>query len=320
MLPRQWLEPLSVPTPEAPQTLAGEGLHPLVAQVLARRGLVDAAAVRAFLDPACYVPASPFDLPGMEAAVARIGSALRRQEVIGVWGDFDVDGQTSTTLLVEALRHLGADVRYHIPVRERESHGVTIPYLSQFLDDGVQLVVTCDTGITANEAVAYARQRGVDVIITDHHSLPEQLPEALALVNPQFLAPGHPLGALPGVGVAYKLVEALYQRRGDPEACARYLDLVALGIVADVALQTGDTRYLLQRGLSALRQTQRLGLLALFEMAELSPAGLSEEHIGFMIGPRLNALGRLSDANPIVDFLTTRMPAGPGCWRCNWKA
>jgi single-stranded-DNA-specific exonuclease len=146
----------------------------------------------------------------------------------------------------------------------------------------------------------------VDVVVTDHHSLPAQLPEALALVNSQFLPHGHPLGTLPGVGVAYKLVEALCQRRGEPDACAQYLDLVALGIVADVALQTGETRYLLQRGLSALRQTPRLGLQTLFEMAELNPVGLSEEHIGFVIGPRLNALGRLSDANPIIEFLTTR--------------
>ena len=262
-------------------------------------------SARAFLDPAFYKPAPPGDLPGIARAVERLERAIHDQEMICVWGDFDVDGQTSTTLLVSSLRELGARVSYHIPVRERESHGVNLPVLAQILENGVRLLLTCDTGIAAHEAVAYAGERGVDVIISDHHDLPGTLPDALAIINPKLLPTGHPLGTLPGVGVAYKLAEELYRHTVKAEAVEQYLDLVALGIVADVAILKGDTRYLLQRGLDILRQNRRLGLQVLLEQAELSPTWLSEEHIGFVIGPRLNAIGRLADANPVVEFLAT---------------
>ena len=292
-----WLDP----DPVAPPALLSKtvGGHPLVAQVLARRGVVDADRARAFLDPACYVPASPFDLPGMDRAVERIQQALRAGQRIAVWGDFDVDGQTATTLLVQTLHSLGADAIFHIPVRAEEGHGVNLPWLQRLIDQDAQLVLTCDTGIDAHEAVDYARARGVDLVITDHHDLPAALPAASAVVNPKLLPGGHPLGMLPGVGVAYKLAEALL-----PDA-SQHLDLAALGIVADVAVQTGDARYLLQRGLARLRESERLGLQALMQLAEVNPAWLNEEHVGFELGPRLNALGRLGDANLAVELLTT---------------
>jgi single-stranded-DNA-specific exonuclease len=297
-----WLEP--------EETLVSEGLqaavggHPLVAQTLARRGYRDLAAVRGFLDPAAYTPTPAMALPGMQAAVERLLVAIHRGEHICVWGDFDVDGQTSTALLVACLRRLGSHVDFHIPVRASESHGVNLPVLSQILDGGAQLVLTCDTGISAHPAADLARQRGVDLIITDHHDLTPDLPQALAVVNPKLLPEGHPLGTLPGVGVAYKLAEALYEQSGIVSQAEDLLDLVALGVVADVALQVGDTRYLLQRGLQVLRRNQRLGLHAMLELAGINPAWLSEEHIGFVLGPQLNAIGRLGDANPMVEFLT----------------
>lgn len=295
-----WLEPDPIPVPPALSQAAGG--HPLVAQVLAQRGIADPDRARAFLDPARFTPASPFDLPGMDRAVERVQQAIRAGELIAVWGDFDVDGQTATTLLVQALRSLDADVIFHIPVRAEEGHGVNLPSLQRLIDGGARLVVTCDTGIDAHEAVEHARQRGVDLVITDHHDLPPALPAASAVVNPKLLPTGHPLGTLPGVGVAYKLAEALA-----PDA-SRSLDLVALGIVADVALQIGDARYLVQRGLASLRQTARLGVQAMLELAEVNPAWLNEEHIGFELAPRLNALGRLGDANLAVEFLTTGDP------------
>jgi single-stranded-DNA-specific exonuclease len=190
-------------------------------------------------------------------------------------------------------------------VRASESHGVNLPVLKQILSGGVELLLTCDTGISALEALDYAQQKGVEVLITDHHALPPRLPEADAIVNPQMLPPGHPLRTLPGVGVAYQLAQELYQRFGRGQECGQYLDLAALGIVADVALQTGDTRYLLQLGLQELRTPRRLGLQAMMERAELSPNFLTEEHIGFVLGPRLNALGRLQDANLAVELFTT---------------
>ncbi len=300
---KEWIEPQDIEVPQELQTAIGG--HPLVAKILAQRGFTELEAARAFLNPNCYRPAPPSDLPNMAEAADRLEKAIRQKEPICVWGDFDVDGQTATTILVSTLRDLGAVVDYHIPVRKTESHGLTIPVLKRILAEGVRVVLTCDTGVTEHEAIAYAQAQGVDVVITDHHNLPAALPKAHAIVNPKMLAATHPLRELPGVGCAYKLAEELYRRAGRPGGAAQYLDLVALGIVADVAVQIGDTRYLLQRGLDALRHTERLGLRVMMETAELDPARLSEEHIGFVLGPRLNALGRLADANVAVEFLTT---------------
>ncbi len=300
---KEWIEPQDIEVPHELQTTIGG--HPLVAKILAQRGFTELEAARAFLNPDCYQPAPPSDLPNMAEAADRLEKAIRQKEPICVWGDFDVDGQTATTILVSTLRDLGAVVDYHIPVRKTESHGLTIPVLKRILAEGVRVVLTCDTGVTEHEAIAYAQAQGVDVVITDHHDLPPVLPEACAIVNPKMLADAHPLRELPGVGCAYKLAEELYSRASRPGGAVQYLDLVALGIVADVAVQTRDTRYLLQRGLDALRHTERLGLRVMMETAELDPARLSEEHIGFVLGPRLNALGRLADANVAVEFLTT---------------
>jgi len=300
---REWIEPQDIKVPEELQ--AAIGGHPLVAKTLARRGFTQVEAARAFLNPDCYRPAPPTHIPNLTRAAERLEEAIRQGETICVWGDFDVDGQTATTILVSTLRDLGADVTYHIPIRETESHGVNRPVLEQLIAEGVNLVLTCDTGISAHQAVAYARERGVDVVVTDHHDLPPILPAAYAIVNPKMLPVDHPLRELPGVGCAYKLAEALYSRAGRPEDAGQYLDLVALGIVADVAVQSGDARYLLQRGLEALRHTERLGLRVMMDIAELNPDWLTEEHIGFILGPRLNALGRLADANVAVELLTT---------------
>lgn len=304
-----WQEPTE--TPVAEELRLGVGGSSLVAQVLARRGIQEVGAARAFLNPAEYTPAAPSELPGMETAVQRVLRAIHSREPICVWGDFDVDGQTATTLLYSTLRDLGAQASYYIPVRARESHGISLAGLAQVLDAGARLVLTCDTGISAFEAADFARQRGVDLVITDHHDLStgpdgsRLLPQAYAVVNPKLQPEGHPLGTLPGVGVAYKLAEALYEAAGRGSEVERHLDLVALGIVADVALITQDTRYLLQRGLQALRNTQRLGLKLMLELAEVDAANLTEDHIGFVLGPRLNAIGRLGDANPVVELLTT---------------
>lgn len=302
-----WLPPPDLAVPAALATAVGG--HPLVAATLARRGFTDPATAAAFLNPDAYAPAPPGALPGMDRAVGRLWRAVRGGEPVCVWGDFDVDGQTAAALLVEALRDLGAAVTYHVPVRGIESHGVNLPALKQVIAQGARLILTCDTGIAAHDAVSYARTQGVDVIVTDHHTLPPALPDAAAVITPKLLPPDHPLADLPGVGVAYKLAEALYGRARRPGEAVRGLDLAALGIVADVATQRRDTRYLLQRGLAALRQTERPGLRALLEAAGIDPGWLSEEHIGFVLGPRLNAAGRLADANACVALLTTDDPA-----------
>ena len=300
-----WTDPADVSVPEALQ--AAVGGHPLVAARLARLGLTGIAEAQAFLDPERYAPASCWSLPGIEKAVDRLKRATQAREPICIWGDFDVDGQTATALLAETLQALGARVSYHIPLRETESHGVNLPALEKVIAGGAQVILTCDTGITAHEAVRFARARGVDFVITDHHELPEELPDARAVVNPKLLAAPHPLRDLPGVGCAYKLAEALClaMHPWGEAAAEAGLDLAALGIVADLAQLAGDTRYLLQRGLAALRRTERRGLRALYETAGLDPAWLSEEHVAYVLAPRLNAAGRLADASAAVELLTT---------------
>ena len=297
-----WNFPKPVQVPEDfAQHIGG---HPIVAETLYRRGITTIPAADAFLNPDKYTPANPYDMPDMQIAVERIKAALQNKEKIGIWGDFDLDGQTSTTLLVDALRQLGGDVIYHIPIRAAESHGIKIPYLKTFLDQDVQLLITCDTGITAHEAVDYANSRGVPVIITDHHQLAPTLPAALASVNPQRLPPEHPLHPLCGVGCAYEVMRALYAEMVPvPETHTDgFLDLVALGTIADVAELHGDNRWLVQRGLRQIREAPHKSILALLNAAEVVLSQLDEGHISFQLAPRLNALGRLGDANPIVDF------------------
>jgi single-stranded-DNA-specific exonuclease len=225
--------------------------------------------------------------------------AIKHREPVAIWGDFDADGQTSTALLLETLRALGARVTARVPTRQ-EGHGLHPQGLEQLIADGARLILTCDTGVTAQNAVARANQLGAEVIITDHHVLGQDLPPALAVVNPHRLPPGHPMAALTGVGVAYQLARAL-----DADIAVRSLDLVALGTVADVGALTADNRYLVQLGLDALCHTTRPGLQAVYKAADLRPAGITEEHVGFVLGPRLNALGRLADAARGVELLTT---------------
>jgi single-stranded-DNA-specific exonuclease len=298
----RWQIPPSVDVP--PDLLAFTG-DTLLAQLLVQRGCLNAAQARAFLEPDAYRPAPPTDLPNIDIAVTRLTQAIDRQEFICVWGDFDVDGQTSTTVLVSTLQSLGARVCYYIPNRLTESHGIKVPALQKQLERGIDLLLTCDTGIAEHEAVAAAQAVGVTVIITDHHDLPDSLPPAHATINPKRLPADHPLRELPGVGVAYLLALALLQAHGRPTEAESLLDLVALGIVADVARQTNDTRYWLQRGLDALNNSARPGVQAILENIGIKTSRLTEEHIGFWLAPRLNALGRLGDANLAVELLST---------------
>ena len=323
----RWIDPSPIEIPASFGTLrlgSGQALNlpPLIAGTLVRRGITTPEAALAFLDPDSQPLASPYALPGMDAAVKRIFLAIRSSEPICVWGDFDVDGQTATTLLVQTLTNLGADVTYHIPIRAVSSHGVHLPQLTEIIDHGAKLILTCDTGIIAHEAVEYAKSRDVEFVITDHHDpipLAERsdrqgakskrfdLPNAVAVVNPKFLPANHPLSHLAGVGVAYKLAEALLieNRKSEIE---NLLDLVALGLIADVALLKGETRALAQKGLQALRQTKRLGLQVIMDLAGVQPETVNEETIGFTFAPRLNAIGRLGDANPVVELLITNDP------------
>ena len=303
---RNWvfLEPVPVP-----RALISLGNYPdIVFHTLTRRGFNDIHLARQFIDPAAYEPSPPVELPDMDRAVSRILHAVDSAQRIGVWGDFDVDGQTSTAILISALRTLGTDPVFHIPVREIETHGIGMAPLQTFLDQGPELILTCDTGVSSFDAVKYAQSRGVDVIITDHHELPETLPPAYALVNPHRLPEGHRLSSLPGAGTAFKLAEALLTERQMAEKARHLFDLAALGCVADLASLTGETRYLVQSGLNQLRTNPRPALAALLQSSSVEIMRTSEEHISFALAPRLNAVGRLSDANPIVNFLLSENP------------
>jgi len=303
-LPRfRWSEPNPVAVPAG--FLAAIAGPELLAQALIRRGQRHAASARAFLDPGLYSPTPPWELPDIHPAVQRLLQALQQRERICVWGDFDVDGQTATAILVSAMRSLRAEVSFYIPVRAEETHGLSTTGVQRELAAGARLMITCDTGSSDLEAIAYARRRGLDVIVTDHHELPPSRPPALALVSSRLLPGAHPLRELTGAGVAYKLAEALLQAAGSSLAASSYLDLAALGLVADLAVQRADVRYLTQRGLASLQRGERPGLAALMQVAGLEPGRLSEEDISFSLAPRLNAVGRLADASLGVELLLT---------------
>ena len=310
----RWLDPKPV---NIPASFVDLNLPPFIAQTLVRRGITTPEAAQAFLHPDT-LPSTPY--PNIEPALDRINLAIDKGEMVCVWGDFDVDGQTSTALLVQTLQSLDANVIYYIPIRGKESHGIHIETLKPIIDNGTKLIITCDTGITEHEAVDYANSHGVDVIITDHHDLGETLPNAVAIINPKLLPKDHLLANLAGVGVAYKLAEALFKdlgRKTENKAMSSVLrpssddllDLVALGLIADVALLKGETRSLTQKGIEALRHTDRLGLKVMAELSNANLETLTEETIGFTFAPRLNALGRLGDANPAVELLLTKDPA-----------
>ncbi len=260
-----WISP--PPVAVNPALAAAIGGHPLIARLLTQRGLSTPEAAAAFLNPDRYTPAPPAALPDLEFAAERLYRAITRGEKIAVWGDFDADGQTSTTLLVSVLRDLKADVTFYIPHRLTESHGIKVDSLDRLLDQHIHVLLTCDTGIAEHTAIAHAKSRDVTVLVTDHHDLPDQLPNADALINPKRLPLDHPLRSLPGVGVAFKLAQQVLHLAGEDDRADDYLDLVALGIVADVAELRADARYLLQRGLIRLQNTTRLGLQALMSSA-----------------------------------------------------
>ena len=289
---------------EAPPALQVVGGHPLVARLLAQRGFGDARRAQAYLDPNQYSPASPYDLQGMVTAVNLLRETAAAGEKIRIWGDFDADGQTATAVLYEALIAVGAHVDYQLP-RRSEGHGFHPRAIDDALRDGISTLITCDTAIGDIEVVARGVDAGLTIIVTDHHDLGETPPPAQAVVDPKMLAEDHPLHELAGVGVAYMVARALLEGSDQAPLLDTLLDLVAVGLVADVATQVDDVRYLIQRGLTVLRHTQRLGLRVLVEVAGRDLAHLDEQDIGFQLGPRLNAAGRLADAEQVVRLLLT---------------
>lgn len=270
------------------------------------RGYQTTEALAGFLSPDHYHPVSPTVIPDIEGAAAMLEEAINTHAKILVWGDFDVDGQTATTLLVEGLRLLGATVIYHIPDRVEDSHGVQVEKLAVLIENEIpDLLLICDTGSAENVGVDYAKRKRLPVIISDHHEIADPPPAADYLVNPLRLPVGHPLRTLSGVGVSFLLLRVLFERFNRLGDVNRFLDLVALGLVADVVDLVGDTRYWLQQGLLALRSTKRPGIIAICQQFSLNLTHLSATDIGFKIAPVLNSLGRLASADLAVQLLST---------------
>ncbi|MFP3896155.1 MAG: single-stranded-DNA-specific exonuclease RecJ [Anaerolineales bacterium] len=299
----EWQHVEQPPVPPALRRAVGG--HPLVARLLAQRGLTDPQRALAYLDPDHYNPASPYDLQDMEVARDLLLRATSADEAIRIWGDFDADGQTATAILYEALAACGARVDYQLPQRV-EGHGLNRRAVEEALADDVSLLITCDTGIGDETLVERAVAGGLTVVITDHHDLPHNLPPAQATVNPRRLPPDHPLHHLSGAGVVYMVALALLEDRESSDLLQDLVALAALGLIADMVAQVDDVRYLIQRGLTALRGIQRPGLQALFQMAELDQTHLDDQDVAYQVAPRLNAAGRLGDPETVVRLLLTR--------------
>jgi len=304
---KRWL--ISPPfTHQAQEALAA--FPPILQQLLFNRGYATDSEARAFLRAEANFDTSPFQMTGMEAAVERILYALEHREPIAIYGDYDVDGVTATALLVQTLNALNADVRGYIPNRFDEGYGLNNDALSTLKEDGVGLVITVDCGIRSPDEAAYARSIGLDLIISDHHQPANVLPLAFAVINPKQDGDAYPDKDLAGVGVAYKLAQALLERSALSGRQTNFsvdvlLDLVALGTVADLAPLVGENRMLVRKGLLKIRATSRQGLFALANVAELPIAKTTAVNIGFVLGPRLNAAGRLESALAAFELLTT---------------
>jgi single-stranded-DNA-specific exonuclease len=305
-LDKRWIVPPLI-TPQADSALAA--FPALLRQILFNRGYATEAEARAYLNAKADFNTDPFQMTGMRAAAERIKLAVQKNEPIAIYGDYDVDGVTATALLVQGLEMLSADVRGYIPNRFDEGYGLNKEALTTLKEQGVKLVITVDCGIRSPDEAAYARSIGLDLIITDHHHPAEgELPPALAVINPKQPGDSYPDKDLAGVGIAYKIIEALLSDKDDgiKKHLDELLDLVALGTVADLAPLVGENRILVRKGLRQMRQTTRQGLFSLAAVSELALAKVNAGNIGFMLGPRLNAAGRLKEALAAFELLITK--------------
>lgn len=282
-----------------------EDSTPLITQLLRNRGIDNPELFEAFINGDHRLAGDPFQLPDMPLAVNRIYQAFLGGEKITIYGDFDTDGITGTALLVQGMGALGACVNPYIPSRFEEGHGLKIGALENLKNQGVSLVITVDCGINDNEAADYARSVGLDLIITDHHTLTAPAPDALAVINPKRPDSAYSFNGLSGAGVAFRLLEALYRSNGREEMAHRYLDLAALGTVTDMVPLLADNRFLTKKGTELLKNSSRPGLRELIKVSGLDGRDIEAEDIAWVLGPRLNAAGRVDHAILSYNLLTT---------------
>jgi len=274
----------------------------VTAQLLLNRGIDSSASASDFMQCELSSCHDPFLLKGMERAVSRIKEAISKKEKVLVYGDYDVDGMTSVALLSTCLKRIGALVQTYIPNRLEEGYGLNTGAIKKAKKNGVTLIITVDCGIGSFDEIDYAHSVGIDVIVTDHHEIIQsKIPNACAVINPLQKGCNYPFKHLAGVGIAYKLAKALYT--GTSHDADEFLDLVSLGTVADIAPLIGENRILTRHGLAELNKRKRLGLKALADSSGLTGKDISSGHIGFILGPRINAMGRIGSPEKALELL-----------------
>jgi single-stranded-DNA-specific exonuclease len=304
----RWVE--SPVDAEAAQRLERElSISPLLARLLAQRGLTDPAAAHAFLHPSLAQLHAPERMAGVREAVERLRRAVAEREKILIYGDYDVDGTMAVVVLLAALRRLGGQVETYVPHRLTDGYGMRAPVVEEAASQGFRVVISVDTGIREHAVLARARELGVDCIVTDHHLPDGQLPPACAILNPLRPDCGYPEKSLAGVGVAFKLVQALLADRMTERLLLSFLKAVAMGTLADVVPLLGENRVIAHFGLEALRQPAQSGLAALIELAGLAGRKISAGDVSFRLAPRLNAAGRMENARDVIDLFTLPDPA-----------
>ncbi len=283
------------------------GVPPIIAQFLYNRG-VKPDAINTFLTIGDRLQASPFLLPDMTQAVSRIYTALLSGEKMAIYGDLDVDGVTATAVLVESLKQLGGDVITYIPDRFSEGHGLKSAGIETLRSQGARLIITVDCGVSDLAETKQAQSVGIDMIVTDHHNPLPTLPSAVAVIDAKRQDSRYPFSELAGVGVAFKLAQALLYKHADAQRLTELLDLVALGTVADMVSLTGENRRFVKDGLKVLNTTSRIGLREMIQLAGLRQGQVDAEDIAWALGPRLNAAGRIDTATTSYRLLTTQSP------------
>jgi len=293
--------------PKAPDEFlsAVSGFPPLIGQLLYNRGITDANQLDSFITADESLAGDPMLLPGIHDAIRRIYQALLSGEKIVIYGDFDADGITATALMVQGLSRLGANVEPYLPHRINEGHGLRTGTLDKLREQGFSLVITVDCGITGFAEVKRAQKKGMDIIVTDHHTPLDEIPAAAAVVDPKLKGSAYPFTELAGVGVAFKFLQAVLRSLGKEEQIDELLDLVALGTVADVMPLVGENRYLVKQGLKQLNARPRLGISEMLAQAGQETGNLDAESISWIIAPRLNTTGRLEHALPSYKLLMT---------------
>jgi len=287
--------------------LNASDLSPVIAQLLYNRG-IKLEDIDPFLSADRRLEGNPFLLPDISQAVSRVYKAVLAREKIAVYGDFDVDGVTAIVILVEGLSRLGAEVIPYIPDRVNEGHGLKISALEKLQAQGADLVITVDCGVTDFAEVKQAQGKGIDMIITDHHIPLGSLPQAVAVIDPKRKDSVYPYPDLAGAGVAFKLLQALFHKDSREKWLAKFLDLVVLATVTDLVALVGENRYLVKEGLKELNNSSRVGIQEMVKLAGLKPGGLDVEDISWVLGPRLNAAGRMNNASTSYQLLTTQSP------------